>query len=127
MATLMAGIFGYGYSFGSAEDFIAQQEFAKNLRHTLNKNGYVFSPISKCFLDMHSSVFELQEKLWLTIHSDQGCSHSKENKETNLTVDEDKLFSVISSDFRDGQIVNINGWYISNTEYLMLSYLSRVA
>ena len=125
MAILTGGLFSY--SLGGATGSITQQDFAENIRHIFKKSGYVFPPISRYFLDIHSSTFELQKKLQLTLYSDQTQGSLDINKASNLGVDQDKLFSVISSDFRDGLIVNINGWYISNTEYLILSYLSRVA
>ena len=93
----------------------------KIIAEAFQEDGQMLPPISSRFLDQDTALAPLQEKLCSIIFADEP-SHA-----SSLVTNHERLVSAITSDYEQGTLLNADGWYVSETEYLMLSYLSRMA
>ncbi|MEZ5529768.1 MAG: hypothetical protein R3E57_07515 [Porticoccaceae bacterium] len=119
-AALFFGMFGSIRFLYNRRDDSPQIALAGIVALVFKENARLPPPISSCFLDQHSAVHTLEEQLWAIISADEplGCPES--------TAHHDKLVTAITADYECNALQNVDGWYISETEYLMLSYLYRL-
>jgi len=120
LATITCMIYGKNYLWGTSSK-PNQTAYIDTLSACILNQGNLIPPLPKKSLDLTSSLSELEKKLNSKINNQIGnIVHLQEKIDT-------KILRAISNDFLEGKMVNVDQWYISETEYYALSYLSRVS
>lgn len=120
IATITCATLGKNYSWDRLPKF-DQIQFANMLASAMVKQGNIAPPLPRKSLNTTADLSELKEKILAKIVS------KTQNQKSFYTqnIQQQKLISAISLDFEQGKLTNVDGWYISQTEYLVFSYLSR--
>lgn len=120
LTTITCAAFSKNHVWGNSNK--SNQTFYTDIlsKCILNQGNFI-PPIPKSSLDLRSSPSALEKKLNSKIKSQTGNL-------TNPHVEiEKRILMAISDDFLEGNIINVDRWYISETEYYALSYLSRIS
>jgi len=100
-------------------------ELVKIFSSVIGSDEYMFAPISPHHLKVQSPLIEIEAEIIKLIGVDRWPMQANRNLNVSIEHKIKAIQNAIAMDYKNSNIICLDGWYLSLIEFLMMAYLSK--